>query len=365
MRPLFAQALLAIVLASAPAAAQDEFRQVARIVALGDVHGDFEQFVTVLRQAAVIDGKNRWIGGRTHLVQTGDVLDRGPHSRRVMDLLMELTRQAEKAGGKVHALIGNHEAMNVLGDLRYVSAGEYQAFQTSGSEALRQRAFAVLADSARKDDLQYQAQWNADRPLGWVEHRLAFEGKGRYGTWIRGLNAVVKIDSFLFLHGGIGPRYVGRSLADINAGVRHALEPGATVPEPSIAEDPEGPLWYRGLATGTEDSLATHLDEALASFGVGHMVIGHTVTPGAVTARFGGKVIMIDVGLAAVYGGPPACLIIERGVPYALHRGQKLELPLGGDMLPYLRAASALDPPLSKLRQHLDTVDRPSPPPPT
>ncbi|MSR03122.1 MAG: hypothetical protein EXR94_10365 [Gemmatimonadetes bacterium] len=111
--------------------AQDSVVGVSRIVAVGDVHGDFAQFTTVLRQAGVIDAKNRWAGGQTHLVQTGDVPDRGPDSRQVMDLLMELTPQAEKAGGQVHALIGNHEAMRVLGDLRYVSPGEYEAFRTS------------------------------------------------------------------------------------------------------------------------------------------------------------------------------------------------------------------------------------------
>ena len=111
--------------------AQDSAVGVSRIVAVGDVHGDFAQFTTVLRQAGVIDAKNRWAGGQTHLVQAGDVPDRGPDSRQVMDLLMELTPQAEKAGGQVHALIGNHEAMRALGDLRYVSPGEYEAFRTS------------------------------------------------------------------------------------------------------------------------------------------------------------------------------------------------------------------------------------------
>ena len=87
-----------------------------------------------------------------------------------------------------------------------------------------------------------------------------------------------------------------------------------------------------------------------------HVVIGHTVTAGTIIPRHGGKVIMIDVGLSAQYGGPPACLIIEEGTPYTLHRGHKLPLPLGADPLPYLRAAAALGPQPSKLQSLIDQL---------
>lgn len=355
MRATFTCLLLLATVALAPAASpQAVFSGVDRIVAVGDVHGDFQQFVTVLRQAGVIDTKNKWSGGRTHLVQTGDVLDRGPDSRKVLELLMALEPQAAKAGGQVHALIGNHEAMNMLGDLRYVSAGEYEAFRTPKSSQLQDRAWKVLADSSRRGDVAYRAQWLKEHPLGWVEQRLAFEGNGRYATWIRSLDAVLKINDWLFLHGGIGPRYVDSSLAWLNAGVRQALDPASPGAEGNIAEDPEGPLWYRGLATGDETALAPLVDSVLQSFGVHHVVVGHSVTPGTVWPRFGGKVIAIDVGLSAVYGGPPACLILEHGTAYTLHRGTKLALPLGGDLWPYLEAAAALDPPGSRLRTYLE-----------
>src|SRR5215207_8409564 len=88
---LRAFALLALVLVPAfaglgaspvPAATATpcEFDNVERIVAVGDVHGAYDRLLEILRAAAVIDTRNRWIGGRTHLVQTGDVLDRGPAS---------------------------------------------------------------------------------------------------------------------------------------------------------------------------------------------------------------------------------------------------------------------------------------------
>ena len=357
MRSLLRNLLAITVNALASAvAAQDTFTGVDRIVAVGDVHGDYDQFLKLLQQAGVANDKGRWIGGRTHLVQTGDVLDRGPDSRKVMELLMSLTPQAQRAGGRVHALIGNHEVMNVLGDLRYVSAGEFEAFRSGNAKQLRDRAFAVLGDSTRRADAAYRTQWDAAHPLGWVEHRLAFEANGRYASWLRQLNAVIRIDDYLFLHGGIGPKYATWSLPQINRGVQHALRADVEPLPGNAAEDNEGPLWYRGLALGDESLLGAHVDQVLAQHNVRHLVIGHTVTPGTVWPRHGGKVLMIDVGLSAVYGGPPACLIITKGVPYTLHRGQQLLLPLGTDLVPYARAAAALDPPPSKLLPIIDSL---------
>ncbi len=70
-----------------------------RVVAVGDVHGDYEQLAAVLRSAKIINDQGNWTGGKTHLVQTGDVVDRGPDSRKAMDLLMRLEKQAAEAGG--------------------------------------------------------------------------------------------------------------------------------------------------------------------------------------------------------------------------------------------------------------------------
>ncbi|MBC7896982.1 MAG: metallophosphoesterase [Cytophagaceae bacterium] len=348
--------LTGVVATARRAAAQDTFDGVSRIVAIGDVHGDYDQFVLVLQQAGVIDGKGKWIGGRAHLVQTGDVPDRGPDTRKVLELLMALTPQARKAGGAVHALIGNHEAMNILGDLRYVTAGEYAAFKGPNSAALQERAWSVLSDSTRRKDPEYKKQWLAEHPLGWVEQRFAYEGNGRYAAWIRGNNAVVRVNDYLFLHGGISARYAATPIKALNDAVRAALAGDKAPPADNAAEDSLGPLWYRGLAQGDEAMLAPLVDSVLTHFGVKHIVIGHTVTAGTVMPRFDGKVIMIDVGLSAYYGATTACLIIEEGKAYTMHRGQKLELPMGGDLLPYLKAAAALDPEPSRLRKYIDQL---------
>lgn len=124
------------------AADEDVWTGVERVVAVGDVHGDCDQLVSLLRSAELLDAQGNWSGGGTHLVQTGDLLDRGPDSRKAMDLLMKLEEQARSAGGRVHVLIGNHEAMNVYGDLRYVSPGEYAAFRDADSEKAREALYA-------------------------------------------------------------------------------------------------------------------------------------------------------------------------------------------------------------------------------
>src|SRR6185295_5418060 len=102
---------LALLLLVRPAG-DDVWTGIDRVVAVGDVHGDHDQLVAVLRSAGLLDAQLKWSGGKAHLVQTGDILDRGPDSRKAMDLLMRLEVEARAAGGEVHCLIGNHEAMN-------------------------------------------------------------------------------------------------------------------------------------------------------------------------------------------------------------------------------------------------------------
>ena len=338
---------------------------VDKIVAVGDVHGDFDQFVVILRSAGVIDDSNRWAGGTTHLVQTGDVPDRGSGTRQVLDLLMELEKQAKRAGGAVHALIGNHEAMNVYGDLRYVTPDEFAAFRNDDSEQIRNRYFEqhleqdpAAAVDARANPENYRMKWEAEHPLGWFEHRLAFAPNGKYGKWIAGHDVVLKLDSSLFLHGGISPKYVSVSIGEINKAIRRELKSPGNL-NGAMATDPEGPLWYRGLADGSESELAEHVDRVLKAYGVDRIVIGHTVTDGTIMPRFGGKVLMIDVGMSLAYGSRQACLILEGGKAYSLHRGRKLAIPVeGGEALrKYLREAAALDPEPSPLLKRIEAIE--------
>jgi hypothetical protein len=364
-----------LVVAVAPLAqAEDVFDAPPRLVAVGDVHGDYGQLVRVLQSAGLVDDKLAWAGGRAHLVQTGDRVDRGPDSRKVMDLVMRLEKEAKKAGGMVHPLTGNHEAMNVLGDLRYVSAREFAAFETPDSMPRREelwkrwrREQVRKGEGAADED---RAQFDKEHPLGFVEHRQAFSPSGVYGGWIARQNAVVRIGDTLFLHGGISPKYADFSLSDLNERVRQELRE-ADPDTALLVRDPEGPLWFRGLAQGEEAPLAAHLDAVLKKHGCKRMVVGHTPTEGLlVMPRYGGRVVAIDVGLSAVYGGPPAALVLEEGRAFALHRGRRLPLPEGEgeSLLDYVRAVTALEPDparmqglLGRLEAGLKVASPPSP----
>jgi hypothetical protein len=132
--------LLAVALLHSNAVASSD-KAPERLVAVGDVHGDFDDFCLILKRAGLVDEQNRWIGGSATLVQTGDLVDRGPKGREAMDLLMGLEKEAAKAGGQVLPLLGNHEVMNILGDLRYVPPQSYAIFVDNESEKRRKAAY--------------------------------------------------------------------------------------------------------------------------------------------------------------------------------------------------------------------------------
>jgi hypothetical protein len=357
--PPFVAVLLLFAL-TLPLVAEHEWDGVARIVAVGDAHGDFDGYVQLLRAAGVIDRKNRWTAGAGHLVQLGDVVDRGPDSRKIMDLLMKLEGQAEKAKGRVHLLLGNHEAMNMYGDLRYVSPDEYSAFRSKRSSELRDQLFEVVLRQREQDGTEVpdeeaaKKEWYRDHPLGWVEHRLAFAPEGKYGKWLRKKNAVIRINQVLFVHGGISPKYLPLSLEEINERVREELSDFSKL-EGGMVADSEGPLWYRGLSQEPEsESGQEHVGRLMEKYGVKHVVVGHTPTLSAVLPRFGGRVVLIDVGLSREYGGPPACLIVNQSELEILHRGRILAFPDGDEELQaYLEAVAAMDPEPSRIWQRV------------
>ena len=351
-------AALFLLLAALPTvgtAGEDVWTGVDRVVAVGDVHGDYDQFVAVLRSADLIDAEGKWTGGKAHLVQTGDILDRGADSRKAMDLLMRLEEEARQAGGAVHALIGNHEAMILTGDFRYLSRGEVEAFRDADSEKTREELYKQHRKDVEKSlpegrapqfDDASRKRWEEDNPLGFAEFRRAFGPQGKYGKWIRGHNAVIQIDGTLFLHGGISPGFADWTVRRINDRIRAELEDFTRL-EGGIVQREDGPLWYRGLAQGNETLLQEHLRKVLLNYKVERIAIGHTFTEGAITPRFDGKVLLIDVGLSRFYDekGRKACLLIEKGKPYALHRGKKVDLPSDSerDLQRYVQQTSELD----------------------
>lgn len=295
---------------------------IERVVAVGDVHGAYDRLVEILAVADVIDSRQRWSGGRTHLVQLGDVVDRGPDSRKVLDLLRRLQDEAPRAGGAVHPLLGNHEAMRMLGDVRYTVPGEYQAFVTPDSAELKQRLFRSSPADVRDEIMK--------SPLGLIEMRMAYGRDGEYGKWMRTLDAMVKIDGVAFMHGGVSPAIASRSCDAINDGVRKELtsdiERTRANPQATLTAREDGPLWYRGLAQQPEDTFAPEVDKILAAQHAKAIVVAHTTRQdGRVIIRFGGKVIGIDTGMQPAYvpTGRASALEIQNGEFTAIYTDRK------------------------------------------
>src|SRR5205823_14390638 len=138
-------------------------------------------------------------------------------ARKIMDLLMKLEQLASEAVGYVHALIGNHEAMNLFGDLRYVAPADYESFRTDESEKLRDDAYKA---SGGNGDEALRKKWDLEHPVGYFERQALFGPQGLYGKWIRSHNTAIRIDDSLFVHGGINLKYADYNLKKMNDRVR-------------------------------------------------------------------------------------------------------------------------------------------------
>lgn len=360
-------AVLAVLSVQALHAAPVPQQTPARVVAIGDIHGDFDSFVNILRHAGLIDERLAWSGGAATLVQTGDFTDRGPRVRQVMDLLMSLERQAPLAGGRVVVLLGNHEVMNLLGEFRDVAPAAYDAFADERSDERRARAYRAYASfmAARAAALsvalpvQDEAAWLRSHPPGFVEYAEAFGADGVYGRWLRSKAIVETLGDTAFLHAGLNPDTAPPSLEDVNRRVREEIDRfdsyrrylidsrvilpfftlaemrDAVLAESRVARDPaalaegvedrerravlsgvlrmgtwdilrpDGPLWFRGFATWSSGEGATRIRDLRERYRIAHWVVGHTVPASMrITPRFGSSVFLIDTGmLSAHYPG--------------------------------------------------------------
>jgi Calcineurin-like phosphoesterase len=232
---------------------------------IADTHGEFEIVAELLKRHRVIDAQLKWVFGKGHLAVLGDVFDRGPHHTEILWLLYKLEAEAARAGGGLHLVLGNHESLVLGGDERYLNA-----------KYLKVRD--VLQTSS------YAALWNEGTVLG---------------QWLRTKATVLKIGSYLCLHGGISRETVDRklSLAQMNADVRAALGQGK--PDGFVLGQ-AGPQWYRGYfpkeAREQRMTVATaeDVEAALAFYAVKAIFVGHTMVP-TVTPLFSGRVIAVQV----------------------------------------------------------------------
>lgn len=335
------------------------------VFGIGDVHGDFDSFTAMLRHLGLIDKLNHWSGGKATLVQVGDLIDRGPKPREALDLIMALQKEAPAAGGKVVALLGNHEAMNIIGDLRYVTVGNYASFALADSDQRRHDAFReytkwrkdhpqLLAEVTQPVFEETEADWMTHHPPGFLEQRDAFSARGVYGKWLRDQAAVAKIEGTVFVHGGISPELSSSGVDGLNGRVhsdfqafdetiRYLVGQGVILPFFTfdqlvlatqaeliaerkgrvaadqargvrlteflqntqswlIGERPDGPLWFRGYDHWSDEDGLANMPKIVGGLKADRIVVGHTPQKaGRIRDRFNHTVFLIDTGMLSSF----------------------------------------------------------------
>ncbi len=210
--------LLSLLL-SVPTAwsANYEFDIDSRVVAVGDIHRAYTEVTGLLREVEVIDADNNWVGGTTHLISLGDLVDRGPGSREVVELLIKLQRQARAAGGEVHVVLGNHGIMVMSGDTRYVTRPEFAAFAADETEAERQALLASFRESnAQMAEEELLAEFDKRYPPGYVALQKAYAPDGELGRWLMELPLAIRVNDSLYVHAGVSNAIAEMSLQEIN-----------------------------------------------------------------------------------------------------------------------------------------------------
>lgn len=360
---------------SAEGEVQWRWEGVPKIVAFGDVHGAHDELVSLLQATGVIDEQLHWAGKDMQVVSLGDLIDRGPQSRAVLDLAMRLQKEAHAAGGRFHVVVGNHELMNMMADFRYVTDEDFAAFANEESAAIRDRALQDFRVAHPElPTAEAEAKFLELYPPGYFGRRAAFAPTGRYGRWLLGLPLLIVIDDAAFVHGGLSPVAAQLGGAALNRDLRsevrgflerwHELMAAGVVawdtdpvdaagemavqlkddPEDltgigsvtvtaaqdfvarsrSVALDEQGPLWYRGTAYCHPLLESATLQPALERLDASRVVVGHSPTQNRrIVSRLDERAILVDAGMfAPYYRGRPAALVIERGHLAAVYPGE-------------------------------------------
>jgi hypothetical protein len=272
---------------------QSEYPAAGKQFVLSDIEGNFRAFRRLLQGNGVIDEQMNWTFGDGHLVLVGDFCDRGDHVTEVYWLIYSLEEKAKAAGGHVHLVLGNHEIMNMSGDLRYLHP-KYQ--QTT-----------VLLHHS------YPALYGPQTELG---------------RWLRTKNIVEKVGNVIYAHGGISLLV---DAMDINTtGINDLSRPfyaDSTYrynnPRLDTLFSDMGPFWFRGYYK-TEKALPEDVTETLKKFSVNHIVTGHTVVADTVSMWYNGKLFNTDTHHAQ---GHSEALLIDGKKFYRVNAtGEKFEI---------------------------------------
>lgn len=244
---------------------EPEYSKVHKQFIVSDIEGNFRAFRRLLQSNNVIDTNFNWTFGNGHLVLTGDFVDRGDQQTEVLWLIYSLEEKAKAEGGHVHYVLGNHEIMNMGGDLRYLN----------------------------QKYIQHASLLN--------EHFVTLYGENaELGRWLRTKNVIERVGDVLFCHGGISAAVnsMDISTSKINRLVRPYYGDSTYKykhQETEILHSDLGPFWYRGYYTGDNRASIMQVDSTLSVYKVKHIATGHTIVADTVSILFSGKLFNTDV----------------------------------------------------------------------
>lgn len=313
-----------------------------RLVVIGDLNGDDSALEELLGALGVIDKKGTFVATGTHVVQLGDVVNRGASPRRALHRLMTLEREAPRRGGRVTMVLGNHESMVALKNLAWCHPEELLEFATADEreafERARGRVIYQLLDehsrNGRTDPITGALRaWEEQNVPGRGAYERAFSSEGTIGRYLRSLPVAIKVGRTLLVHGGLLPRFAKEGLSRLDRMVQDTwargpetaldLHPG----DPLIAED--GPLWCRSLVTLTQEVATSLVEDALRMVHASTMIVGHTRTDliggerGRPLPLLGGRLICADTGIGQE--SVPSCVVIEKDVVWSFRPDHKKE----------------------------------------
>ncbi|MFZ2340519.1 MAG: metallophosphoesterase [Bacteroidales bacterium] len=274
---------------------QQRYKSIDSIAVISDLHENYVTYLNQLAANGIIDKELNWKFGKGHLVFLGDAFDRGDQVTEILWHLFKIEKQAEKKGGRVHFILGNHELMILAGDLMYIHE--------------KYRKVEAIAGTSYTD---------------------LYSENSVPGRWLRSKPVMITINNILFVHAGVSPELVqkGMKIEQINQLsyeriVGKEIDPDLENENVNLLNGNDGPLWYRGYFADTTLN-TTGLDSILGFYGKEHLVAGHTPQETILTL-FGNKVIGVDTGMG--YGQPGNMLIYKNGRFYkGSKKGVRTEL---------------------------------------
>lgn len=271
------------------------YKGIDSIIAISDVHGRYNTYINLLKANGVIDNELNWKFGKGHFVFLGDAFDRGEMVTEIVWHLFSLEKQAHKAGGMVHVLLGNHEAMMLNKDLRYIHDKYKRVELISGT-----KYFDLYSDNSV------------------------------LGKWLRSRPVIISINDILFVHAGISVKLIQNNLT-INR-INHIfsdsiigknIQPTCKSEVLKLLNGDDGPLWYRGYFKDTTFN-ESQLNTILSFYNKKYIVVGHTPYK-EFKLLFDNKIIGIDNGI--MYDQPGGVLIVKNKCFYkGLVTGDRIKL---------------------------------------